>query len=174
MVLGRLLFGFCCGVIIFAGQKMLEETVPSNQVSHTSAINMVFLFLGVLTSMLIGLILPGENDLEGQKATKLWRIPFGLQYLCEVLLVMGFEAFYPEDSVTYNILKGNDTQALKMIKRIYPKNENCDRVLEDLKKVGVQQKAKMDYLSPDQYESLNSDSYKGSSQFRTPVKFRER
>jgi len=28
IVIGRLLFGLCCGVFIYAGQKMIEETVP--------------------------------------------------------------------------------------------------------------------------------------------------
>lgn len=82
MCAGRLLFGFCCGVIIFAGQKMLEETMPTSLVSWSGAISMTFLFLGVLTQMLIGLTLPTADDEQAQKDTQLWKIPFGVQFLC--------------------------------------------------------------------------------------------
>lgn len=49
MCFGRLLFGLCCGVIMYAGQKMLEETVPTSLVSKCGAIYMAFLCAGVLT-----------------------------------------------------------------------------------------------------------------------------
>jgi len=101
MCTGRLLFGLCCGVIMFAGQKMLEETMHSSLVSWSGAVSMVFLFLGVLTQIAIGLMLP--TDEQAQKDTQMWRIPFAVQYAIEVLTVLCFEAFYPEDSVIFNI-----------------------------------------------------------------------
>lgn len=64
MCVGRLLFGLCCGVIIYAGQKMLDETLPASLVSWSGAINMVFLFVGVLTQMFVCMILPTEDNVQ--------------------------------------------------------------------------------------------------------------
>jgi MFS family permease len=33
IIIGRFLFGFCCGVFSVAGPKMLDETVPVNLIS---------------------------------------------------------------------------------------------------------------------------------------------
>lgn len=89
--------------------------------------------------MFIGLYLPadktaeGEDNTQAQKDTMMWRIPFGIQYVSEVLTVMAFEAFFPEDSVIFNIANGNDNQALSLISRIYPKGECPEDILDEIK-----------------------------------------
>ena len=58
IVIGRLLFGLCCGVFIYAGQKMIEETAPAHMITITGTLSKSFLFGGILICILLGIGLP--------------------------------------------------------------------------------------------------------------------
>ena len=117
IIVGRCLFGLCCGILVFAGQRMLEETVPSHMTSKYGAVSISFLFGGILVALLIGIGLPSDDDTEGQKETGLWRLVYGFQYICQLFTVVLLATCFQEDSIAYRIKTSNDGEALSMIKK---------------------------------------------------------
>lgn len=103
IVIGRLLFGFCCGIFTFAGQKLIEETVPVHLITKSGTSSKSFLFFGILACLLLSIALPRDDDTEAQEQTEMWRLIYGFQYICQVLTVLIFTASFPEDSIAYNI-----------------------------------------------------------------------
>jgi facilitated trehalose transporter len=82
IILGRYLFGFCCGVFSVAGPKMLDETVPIQLSSTFGTATNTFLSGGIMIALLLGVGLPAGDDIEGQKEDKFWRVLYGFPYAC--------------------------------------------------------------------------------------------
>ena len=82
IVLGRFLFGFCCGVFSVAGPKMLDETVPIHLNSSFGTATNTFLSGGIMVALLLGALLPADDDIEAQKIDGNWRIIYGFPYIC--------------------------------------------------------------------------------------------
>jgi len=77
IVIGRYLFGFCCGVFSVAGPKMLDETVPIHLSSSFGTASNSFLSCGIMLALILGIILPEADDLVGLKADGYWRVIYG-------------------------------------------------------------------------------------------------
>mmetsp|Transcript_24758 Transcript_24758/g.20813 ORF Transcript_24758/g.20813 Transcript_24758/m.20813 type:complete len:87 (-) Transcript_24758:1084-1344(-) len=77
IVIGRYLFGFCCGVFSVAGPKMLDETVPIHLSSSFGTASNSFLSCGIMLALILGVLLPESDDLEGLKADGYWRVIYG-------------------------------------------------------------------------------------------------
>lgn len=119
IMIGRFLFGFCCGCYSVAGPKMLDETVPVHLSSTFGTATNTFLSGGIMVALLLGACLPDDDDIEGQKETGNWRIIYGFQYFCQALTIIMFLTCYKEDSITYSISTENDEHALSLIKKVY-------------------------------------------------------
>jgi len=74
IVIGRFLFGFCCGVFSVAGPKMLDETVPISLSSSFGTASNSFLSCGIMIALLLGVGLPDQDDIEAQKDDGFWRV----------------------------------------------------------------------------------------------------
>jgi MFS family permease len=64
IVIGRYLFGFCCGVFSVAGPKMLDETVPIHLSSSFGTASNSFLSFGIMVALLLGIGLPAQDDVQ--------------------------------------------------------------------------------------------------------------
>ena len=82
IVIGRFLFGFCCGVFSVAGPKMLDETVPIHLNSSFGTATNTFLSGGIMVALLLGALLPADDDFAGQLEDGNWRIIYGFPYIC--------------------------------------------------------------------------------------------
>lgn len=143
IVIGRYLFGFCCGVFSVAGPKMLDETVPVHLHSIFGTATNSFMSGGIMIALLLGVLLPDEilTDSEGKdsyniaglKADTNWRVIYGFPYVCQALTILMFLTCWREDSIAFTIGMGDDENALKLIEKIYASNEDPDEILEDLK-----------------------------------------
>ena len=65
IIIGRYLFGFCCGVFSVAGPKMLDETVPIHLGSAFGTASNSFMSGGIMVAILLGVGLPDDDDTEG-------------------------------------------------------------------------------------------------------------
>lgn len=63
IVLGRYLFGFCCGVFSVAGPKMLDETVPIHLSSSFGTASNSFMSFGIMVALLLGAGLPEQDNI---------------------------------------------------------------------------------------------------------------
>ena len=132
IIIGRFLFGFCCGVFSVAGPKMLDETVPLHLNSAFGSATNSCMAAGIMVALLLGLILPEDDDTLGQKEDGNWRIIYGFPYICQILTILIFMTCFREDSITYSISIGDDEAALRLISKVYRDDPN--EVLEHLKK----------------------------------------
>lgn len=117
---------------------MLDETVPIHLSSTFGTATNTFLSGGIMVALLLGVGLPDDDDLEGQKETGFWRVIYGFQYFCQALTIIMFMTCFPEDSITYSISTENDEHALSLIKKVYAETEDPDTILKELK--GMSQK----------------------------------
>lgn len=118
IVFGRLLFGLSCGVLSYAGQKLVEETAPVQFITKLGTASKSFLFAGILVCLILGFSLAGLTD-EELKENESWRSIYGFQYICQIFTVILLTACFPEDSIGFNIEQGKHEEALRMIKKIY-------------------------------------------------------
>ena len=117
---------------------MLDETVPIHLSSTFGTATNTFLSGGIMVALLLGVGLPDDDDLEGQKETGFWRVIYGFQYFCQALTIIMFMTCFPEDSITYSISTENDEHALSLIKKVYAETEDPETILKELK--GMSQK----------------------------------
>ena len=86
-----------------------------------------------------------------------------------MLTVIIFAAQFPEDSIAFNIEKGNDSQALSMIEKIYSSKENAKKILSELKNVGT---IEMTEVSDEEIQRYATTKL-GAVEFSSPSNLRE-
>ena len=62
-----------------------------------------------------------------------WRVLYGFPYVCQFLTITLFTFVFPEESVSFNIARGNDEEALSLIRKVYSPNEDPEEILQTLK-----------------------------------------
>lgn len=113
---------------------MLDETVPAYLSSSFGTATNTLLAGGIAIAIVLAIILPEATDVEGMKADEVgWRVIYGFPYICQVLTNLLFLTMFREDSIVFNIANGNDEDALKLIRKVYDKNEDPHAVLATLK-----------------------------------------
>ena len=117
--IGRYFYGLCCGVFSVAGPKMLDETVPIHLNSSFGTATNTFLSGGIMLAIVLGSLLPEGDDVQGQLDDGNWRVLYGFSYLCNFITIFFFTFFFKEESISFNISRGNDEQALSLIKKVY-------------------------------------------------------
>ena len=133
IVIGRYLFGFCCGVLSVAGPKMLDETVPIHLNSSFGTATNTFLSGGIMLALLLGAFLPANDDVEAQKEDGFWRLIYGFPYICQATTIIMLLTCFREDSITFSISTNNDADALSLIKKVYAEHEDHEEILNALK-----------------------------------------
>lgn len=108
IIVGRFLFGFCCGVFSVAGPKMLDETVPIHLSSSFGTATNSFMSGGIMIALLFGAILPEDDDYVGQMEDKNWRILYGFPFICQALTILLLLIVFKEESITFNITNQNE------------------------------------------------------------------
>lgn len=112
---------------------MLDETVPAYLSSSFGTATNTLLAGGIAIAIVLALVLPESNDYEAMKVDGNWRIIYGFPYICQVLTNLMFLTCFREDSIVFNIANGNDEDAIKLIKKVYAKDEDPHAVLATLK-----------------------------------------
>jgi MFS family permease len=100
---GRLLYGFCAGVFLAAGPKILNETVPNHLWDYFGASTNLAINLFVLVSMLNGIAMP---DGEALKTTNYWQIVYGSPIILIIIMLLMNMFVHTEDSLYYHVQSG--------------------------------------------------------------------
>ena len=129
IVIGKFIFGFSVGVLNVAGPKMLDETVPVELLGAFGIATNVYICFGIGLATLIGVGLPEDGDIEGYKQDTFWRVVYGFPIIFCTLQEIIFLFFLKEDSILFSIKNGNDLDAIKLIKRVYNKDEDHQKIL---------------------------------------------
>lgn len=83
IVFGRLLTGFCGGVLNAGGMRMLEESVPPYLISTYGPLANVLFSAGLMIADLMGFFVP--TDLDGMLTTNTWKIVFGVPWIFQII-----------------------------------------------------------------------------------------
>ena len=81
IMLGRCLFGICCGTFMVAVPKYIDETCPKSELSLFGTMTNMMLSVGVTLSIILGFVLPEDGDIEGYIQDGNWRIIYGFPYI---------------------------------------------------------------------------------------------
>ena len=101
--LGRFTFGLSCGVFIIAGPKMVDETIPEKYLGIFGTATNLFLSAGITVAILMGAILPLDDDIQGQLSDQNWRVVYGIPFMCQLISLVMFLTLYREDSIINSI-----------------------------------------------------------------------
>lgn len=87
LIIGRLLFGFCSGLLTVATPRFVQEYVPMSVNSVFSSLfpfaQTVGIFIGVLSAAILP---PDDADFSDLKGNKTWRLIFGFPFLACLIL----------------------------------------------------------------------------------------
>lgn len=119
IMIGKLIFGFCSGVLNVAGPKMLDETVPTTLLGAFGILTNTYICLGIFIGMLIGMGLPKDGDIEGFKKDEFWRVIYGFPIIFCILQFFVFLILIRVDSIVYSIKKGWTDDAKYLIAKVY-------------------------------------------------------
>jgi MFS family permease len=124
---GRLLHGACTGIMVTAGVKMIEETLPAHLISKFGVYPNIYMNFGIMIVMLLG---AGLNN-KSPKDDWFWRVCYGMPIVVLSIGIILLISFFPEDSINFLVASGQKEEAIKAIARIY---ENPEEVYERIEK----------------------------------------
>lgn len=77
IIIGRVIYGFGCGILSIVGPRFIEETVPDNLLSLYSPMFMTASAVGAMISLLLGVGLPDDTDKKALSESDYWRVVMG-------------------------------------------------------------------------------------------------
>lgn len=132
ILVGKLFFGICAGVINIAGPKMLDETVPIHLIGAFGIATNTYICLGIFLATLLGAGLPKDGDLEGYKNDTFWRVIYGFPIIFCVLMLIVFIFILKTDSILFSLKTGKTADAKLLISQVYSKTEDLSKIEEFL------------------------------------------
>ena len=115
ILIGKVIYGFCAQVLVIAGPKMLDETVPAHMLGDFGFLTNLYITIGQFLAYLIGLGLPtepGENEINFAQ-NEFWRVCYGFPILfCIAQLMFCFCGVLRHDSILFLLQRGKDDEAL--------------------------------------------------------------
>ena len=116
--IGRCIFGFAAGALVTCGNLMLAETIPPSKFDSFSIMINVGIMSGLMLCLLIGSPLP-NLDATVAAETQLWMLPYGFPIIIALVNITLFLTYIKEDSLQNLVKSDNETEAIKLIKKIY-------------------------------------------------------
>lgn len=91
IILGRLIYGFSCGLLAVSMPRLMEETIPGELVGFFGGLYCVSFAVAVLIAFGMALFLPPDSDPEALASSPVIQIIFGLPivfYLIQLFIQM--------------------------------------------------------------------------------------
>jgi MFS family permease len=86
ILIGKLVFGVCAGILNTACPKYIDETVPIDLIGFYGTSTNIFVCLGIGAAQFIGSGLPDETDTKAMEEDEFWRVVYGVPLVsCLVL-----------------------------------------------------------------------------------------
>jgi len=101
---GKAVFAFSTGVLLVAAPLMLEETIPVQAIGFYGAFTNMFVVFGLSIEMFMAGVLPTEGDSDFE-TSNLWRLIYSLNFIPQIISLIGFIFFVRTDSLKYHLEK---------------------------------------------------------------------
>ena len=124
---------------------MVNETVPNWLYPTYGTGNTISLSTGYLLLFSLGSFLPREDynpsiphnspgtlnylAYTQNQNDEFWRVIFIFPIIFNIFMITVFSLFIKEDSIMFNISKGEDEKALNLIRKVYGKDEDHRHIL---------------------------------------------
>lgn len=109
LMIGRLIYGFGCGILSICAPRFLEETVPEKLLTFYQPVFMTSAAIGVLLSLVLGAALPPDDNPALLKVDGFWRLIIGAPLPLQILSMLSMAFYVKYDSVKYLINTGQFT-----------------------------------------------------------------
>ena len=128
ILLGKLFFGFCAGVINMASPKMLDETVPVHLIGAYGIVSNCGVCCGIFLVNSLGAALPGDGDVEGYKKDVIWRVIYGFPAVFSIIMLITFIFIFKTDSIIFSMKNGKTSDAQHLISKVYSASEDLNKI----------------------------------------------
>lgn len=101
IIIGRLIFGFCTGIYMTAGPRMLDESIPSHLLGSFGVYTNIYANFGVMLCLVLGAGLQSDPTLYNED--QFWRVCYGFPILALSIGTFVLLAYFKEDSPIFLI-----------------------------------------------------------------------
>ena len=101
IILGRLVFGFCTGIFMTAGPRMLDECIPTHLLGSYGVFTNIYANFGIMLCLILGAGLPTKE--EDFKNDQFWRVCWGFPILSLSIGVFVLISYFREDALIFLI-----------------------------------------------------------------------
>jgi MFS family permease len=118
LCLGSFLQGICIIIVQISISKMINESIPVYKLGSVGVITPIGISFGYVIFLAMSTFLPDkatDKQNEIYKNDTFWRWLYLFPSLLNLVMVIVFILFIKEDSIIYNLSKGQDKQALNLI-----------------------------------------------------------
>lgn len=112
---GRFIHGAATGIMVSAGVKMHEETIPTLLLNKYGVYPNAYMNLGIMVTLLLG---AGLNTKE-PKSDWWWKVCYGAPIPILSLGILLLSTVFTEDSINFLVNQSDKEAALRAIKKIY-------------------------------------------------------
>ena len=137
--MGRVIFGFACGVLSSVIPRYTEEVIPQDYASIFGAIFPVSQTFGILLSQLLGEGLPLEDDLDGLRNSQYWRFIMGFPLILLVISALMVLLIVRYDSPKFLIFNDRRREAELMLRKIYKLDHSMDNLISYIEKSSLRE-----------------------------------
>jgi MFS family permease len=104
MLIGRAIYGFAAGVHCITGPKMMNETIPAHVLDYGfgCSFNMT-INSAIAISLLLGFLVPGKDEVEALKTTKIWIFIYAFPILFFFITHFLLTVVHKQDSLYFHI-----------------------------------------------------------------------
>ena len=99
IIIGRLIFGFCTGIYMTAGPRMLDECIPSHLLGSFGVYTNIYANFGIMLCLILGAGL--STSPINFKNDQFWRVCYGFPILPLSVGTFLLISYFREDSIIF-------------------------------------------------------------------------
>jgi len=128
-LIGRLVCGLSVGLNSAIVPLFINEVSPIELNGVTGTMNQVGICMGVLTSYLLGYLVPYTTSTSTDTDNVIWRIILVVPGFTAMLRIFLLSTFFSYDTPKYLVFKGDDDRARQVLARIYTPNFATEQLM---------------------------------------------
>jgi MFS family permease len=118
---GRIIYGLTAGILTVAGSATVNETVPNHLLDKGfSQCTNISICLCILLSMILGIGMPRDNEVDMLKTTHYWQFVYAFPIIFFLLSLYLNIFVHKEDTLNFHVTNGEKEKAIRMLEKIYP------------------------------------------------------
>lgn len=131
MIVGRILNGFCGGILTTCTAMSIVETTPSKYLGVMGSMTNFFIALGIMSITNVGLILPQDyHDTVLMKADQKWHYVAAVSPLVSLIQLILLLIVVRQEPIQFCLSNGREEEAKTLLKQISRTTSSTDAALD--------------------------------------------